>query len=114
MFDKATIREILRPSSGQILLPLPSKVWERFVDDVLLIFKRTHLENFFHPINDLHQNIEESNGKVGFLETLLKQNNRNISVLVYRKPMHTNKHLHYTSDHLRSVTPSLPTGHIPL
>ena len=26
----------------------PSKVWERFVDDVYSILKRTFLENFFH------------------------------------------------------------------
>ena len=32
----------------------PPKVWERFVDDVYSILKRTHLENFFHHINNLH------------------------------------------------------------
>ena len=46
----------------------PPKVWERFVDDVYSILKHTHLENFFHHINNLHQNIkftmeEESNGE---------------------------------------------------
>ena len=46
--------------------------------------------NFFH----LHQNIkftmeEESNGELAFLDTLLKRNNGEISVLVYRKPTHT-------------------------
>ena len=30
------------------------KVWERFADDVYSIVKRTHLENFFHHINNLH------------------------------------------------------------
>ena len=72
----------------------PPKVWERFVDDVYSILKRTHLENFFHHINNLHQNIkftmeEESNAELAFLETLLKWNNGEISVLVYRKPTHT-------------------------
>ena len=28
----------------------PPKVWERLVDDVYYILKRTHLENFFHHI----------------------------------------------------------------
>ena len=69
----------------------PPKVWERFVDDVYSIVKRTQLENFFHHINNLHQNItftmeEESNGELAFLDTLLKRNNGEISVLVYRKP----------------------------
>ena len=36
----------------------PPKVWERFVDDVYSILKRTHLKNFFHNINNLHQNIK--------------------------------------------------------
>ena len=58
----------------------PPKVWERFVDDVYSILKRTHLESFFHHINNLHQNIkftmeEESNGELAFLDTLLKRNN---------------------------------------
>ena len=74
----------------------PPKVSEQFVDDVYSILKRTHLENFFHHINNLHQNIKftmkkESNGELAFLDTLLKRNNREISVLVYRKPTHTDQ-----------------------
>ena len=85
----------------------PPKVWERFVDDVYSILKRTHLENFFHHINNLHQNIkftmeEESNGELAFLDTLLKRNNGEISVLVYRKPTHTDQYLHYSSHHQTS------------
>ena len=34
------------------------KIWELFGDDVDSIFKRTHLENFFHHINNFHQNIK--------------------------------------------------------
>ena len=72
----------------------PPKVWEQFVDDVYSILKHMHLENVFHHINNLHQNIkftmeEESNGKLAFLDTLLRQNNGKISVLVYRKLTHT-------------------------
>ena len=82
----------------------PLKVWEQFVDDVYSFLKRTHLENFFHHINNLHQNIkftmeEESNGEQAFLETLLKRNNREISVLVCRKPTHTDQYLNYSSHH---------------
>ena len=33
---------------------LPQKVWERFVDDVYSLLKRTHLEHFFHHINNFH------------------------------------------------------------
>ena len=37
----------------------PPKVCERFVDDVYSIVKCTHLENFLHDINNLHQNIKK-------------------------------------------------------
>ena len=55
----------------------PSKVWEQFADDIYSIVKRTHLENLFHHVNNLHQNTkftmeEKSNGELAFLETLLK------------------------------------------
>ena len=77
----------------------PPKVWERFTFDIYSIFKRMHLQNFFHPINNLHQNIkftieEEITGELAFFDTLLKLNNGEISVLVYRKPTHTDQYLH--------------------
>ena len=58
----------------------PPKVWERFVDDLYSILKLMHLENFFHHVNNLYQKIKftmekENNGKVAFLNTLLKRNN---------------------------------------
>ena len=36
----------------------PPKVWGQFVDDVYSILKHTQLENFFHHLNNLHQNIK--------------------------------------------------------
>ena len=73
----------------------PQKVWEQFVYGIYFVLKRTHWKNFSH----LHQYIkftmeDESNGELAFLDTLLKQNNRKISVLVYRKPAHTDQYLH--------------------
>ena len=75
----------------------PPKVWKQFVNEVYSILKCTLLENFFHHISNLHQNTkftmeEESNGELAFLDTLLKQNNGKISVLVYRKPTHTDQY----------------------
>ena len=34
------------------------KVWERFVDDVYSIIKRTYLEKIFYHINNFYQNIK--------------------------------------------------------
>ena len=57
-------------------------VWERFTDDVYSIVRRTHIENFFHHINNLELVFD--------LDTLLKRNYWKISVLIFRKPTHTN------------------------
>ena len=45
---------------------------------------------------------EESNGELAFLDTLLKLNNGEISVLIYRQPAHTDQYLHYSSHHQTS------------
>ena len=85
----------------------PPKVWELFVNEIYSIFKRTHLENVFHHIKNLRQTIkftmeEESNAELAFLDTLLKRNNRDIFVLLFRKPTHTDQYLHYSSHHQTS------------
>ena len=90
----------------------PPKVWERFVDDVYSILKRTHLEKLFHHINNIHQNIkltmeEESNGELVFFDTLFKRNNGEISVFVYRKPTHTDQYLNYSSHYQASCKESV-------
>ena len=41
--------------------------------------------------------MEEERSRHFFLDTLLKRNNAEISVLVYRKPTHTDQHLHQTT-----------------
>ena len=43
----------------------PLKVRERFVDDVYSIVKRTHLENLFHHINNLHVNTKFTTRNTG-------------------------------------------------
>ena len=55
-------------------------------------------------MNNLHQNIkltmeERSSGELAFLNILLKPNNGEISLPVYRKPTHTDQYLHYNSHH---------------
>ena len=71
--------------------------------------------NSFHHINNLHQNItftieEESNGGLAFLDTLLKLNNENISVIVYRKSTHTDLHLQCNFHHQKSCKESVDSS----
>ena len=63
--------------------------------------------NFFHHISNLHQNIKftmekESNEELAFLDTLLKRNNGEISILVYRKPTHSDQYLNYICHYQKS------------
>ena len=50
---------------------------------------------------------EESNGEPAFLDTLLKWNNAEISVLTYRKPTHTDQYLRGCSHHQTSCKESV-------
>ena len=50
---------------------------------------------------------EESNGELTFLETVLKRDNGEISVLVYWKPRHTDQYLNYSSHHRTSCKESV-------
>ena len=95
-----------------VTLHLPN-IWKHFIDDFYSILKRTHLENVFHHINlgnvfhninNLHQSIKlimdgKSNGELAFLDTSLKLNNEKISLLLHRKPTHTDQCLHCNSHH---------------
>ena len=49
---------------------------------------------------------EKSNEELAFLVILLKRNNGEISVLVYRKPTHTDQYLHFSSHHQTSCKES--------
>ena len=49
---------------------------------------------------------EENDGEIVFLDTLLKQNIGQFSILVYRRPTQTDQYLHYSSHHLTSSTES--------
>ena len=53
---------------------------------------------------------DESNGEIAFIHTLLKQNNGEISVLVYRRPTHTDQYLHYRSHHQTSCKESVASS----
>ena len=83
-------------------ISIASKIWAQFVGDVYFILMWIHLESFFHYTSKLCQNVkftkeEESIGEVSFLDTLLKGSTGKTSVLVYRKPTHTEKYLQYSS-----------------
>ena len=72
---------------------------KRFVDDIVSIIKRENLEQFHNHMNALHAKIQESDGELPFLDTLLKRKpDGTISVLVYRKQTYTDQYLNYNSN----------------
>ena len=51
--------------------------------------------------------MKKNNGEIGFLATLLKRHNGNISVMVYKKPMDTEQYLQYSFHHQTSCKESV-------
>ena len=69
---------------------------EQFFDVISVIPKLAHLENILNRNSNLHQNIkfameEERNEKIKSVDTLMKRNNRDISVLLKGKPTDTER-----------------------
>lgn len=91
----------------------PPKVWERHVDDVFLIIKKHSLNDFFEHVNNQHDQIKftiekEKDACLPFLDTLVKRNNdRSLSITVYRKPTHTDQYLNFHSNHQLSAKESV-------
>ena len=56
------------------------------------------------------QKEEESNGELAFLDALLKRSNGEISVLVYRKPIHTDQYPRCSSHHRTSFNKSVASS----
>ena len=96
------VAEIYMPGTETTALTTtsyPPKVWERHVDDVFSIIRKSNLHDFFQHINCLHPKTKftmktEENSQLPFLDTLIQRNSDNtISIRVYRNPTHTDQYL---------------------
>ncbi len=82
----------------------PSK-WFRYVDDTWILIKLSELEQFFRHINQVDQHIKFTqegltDNKLAFLDCLVTvQEDRSLSVSVYRKQTHTDQYLQFGSNH---------------
>ena len=81
-------------------------LWVRFVDDIIVIQKAEHSQQFLHHINSQDSNIQftvekpETDGFIPFLDTNVTPGPSNtILTTVYRKPTHTDLYLHCDSNH---------------
>ena len=85
----------------------PLKCWKQYVDDVFCIAPKDLVASLFQHINNIEPSIQftlESENAQGYLPLLDVQLQRSdegsISTSVYRKPIHTDKYLDFTSRHL--------------
>ena len=83
---------------------------------IFSIVHKTYLQELLEHINSLHPRTQftkekESNSSLPFLDTLVQQNHdKTILVKIYRKPMHTNQYLKYTSHNPTSAKQSVITA----
>ena len=83
------------------------RLWKRFVDDTLEVIKRGSVAQLTEHLNsvDSTRSIrftyeEETEGQIPFLDTLLiRKEDGNIKLLVYRKKTHTDQYLNFMSHH---------------
>ena len=85
------------------------RIWKRYVDDTFCVMERTHVHTFLEHLNSLRPTIKftmelESDGRLAFLDTFLKRKcDGSLGISVYRKPMHTERYLQYSSHHSPQV-----------
>ncbi|XP_049267386.1 uncharacterized protein LOC125756556 [Rhipicephalus sanguineus] len=92
------------------------RVFLRYVDDCFSVVKKSALSAFLLHLNSMDPAIqftteEEVNGRLPFLEVLVKRDGSRLSFSVFRKETHTGKYLSFSSVHLmcqkKSVVASL-------
>ena len=82
------------------------KMWRRYVDDVLVVWPHGDqlLQEFHQHLNKQNLSIQftverESEGKIAFLDVQLEKRGPKIVTSVFRKKTHTDRYLHFDSNH---------------
>ena len=90
--------------------------WDRSVDDVFLVMKKSYVASFLEHLNEKDPNIrftteEEQNNELPFLDVRVTRQDERLRTGVHRKKTHTDRALSFKSHHpisaKRSVIGSL-------
>ena len=84
-----------------------TRLWKRFVDDTLEVINRGSVTQLTEHLNSVDSTgsirftyKEETEGQILFLDTLLiRKEDENVKLLVYRKKTHTDQYLNFMSHH---------------
>ena len=90
--------------SYHIISPTLIKWWFRYVDDVHSVIRKDQVNKLQDHINSIDPHIKFTIELLGtdglpFLDTLTKPTPNSTESTVYRKPMHTDRYLDYSSTH---------------
>ena len=81
------------------------RVWIRYIDDIFAIVKKDQLEEVFNNLNSTqYTNIQftkeiEVDGKLPFLDILIKREGSDLKFSIYRKPTDSQQYINATSFH---------------
>ena len=99
---------------GHSAAPHPMCLLLRFLDATLVIHKAEHSTQLLHHINlqdpNIQFTVEEqgTDGSIPFLDTKVTPGpNNTMHTKVYRKPTHTDQHLHWDSNHFITAKNSI-------
>ena len=78
------------------------KKWRRYVDDTFAFVKNGKEKAVQEKLNSFHQSIKftyelEANGKIAFLDVLIKRNNDVLETAVFRKSTNTDIYMNWDS-----------------
>ncbi|KAK9407181.1 hypothetical protein NXF25_005955 [Crotalus adamanteus] len=96
---------VLQCLESRAMADYQPEFWTRYVDDTFVIVKWARKTALMEKLNSIFPDIqftaeEEANGSLAFLDVLVThQFNGALHTTVYRKATHTDRMLHYMSNH---------------
>ncbi|KFD52590.1 hypothetical protein M513_06437 [Trichuris suis] len=107
------LEEIAFSTANESINPVLSK---GYVDDVFALTKSAEDEAFLNHLNRLFPTCisftieKEEDGRLPFLDALIIREGDRLKTTVYRKPTHSDRYLHFSSHHPRSVMRGVISG----